>query len=86
MRDSCAEGNSSGFHRVLYTKHLVKRKKTYHDGFLQVANGQSAWLLSELGQKLATGRLPSNCFPLSADLEGTFCYLSFLEFLSSCLP
>lgn len=75
MRKGVAEGNSSEFHRVLYTKHLVKKKKTYHDGFLKVTVGRSACLLDENRQKLATGRLPSSCSSLSPDLEGISYYL-----------
>ena len=70
MKGSSANSNDSEFHRVLYTRHLVKRKKTYHDGFLRVTDGRSACLLDELGQQLATGRLPSHCLPLSSDTEG----------------
>lgn len=71
MKDGLVERDSPAFHRVLYTKQLVKKKKTYHDGFLRVNDGKNACLIDETGQKLAAGRLPTNCLPLSPEIEGT---------------
>ena len=56
--------------RVLYTKHLVKKHKSYHDGFLKVQTTGSAVLLDEEGCTLAQAKLPAKALPLQADTEG----------------
>lgn len=45
--------------RVLYTKHLTKKRKTWSDGFVDVSAQRSATLSDEQGQALATARLPA---------------------------
>ena len=55
---------------VLYTKHLVKKKKTYHDGFLRVRGLGSALLLDEHGHVLASAKLAAKALPLDPHSEG----------------
>ena len=45
---------------VLYTKHLVKKQKTYHDGTLTVDPAGSACLLDEAQQTLSRATAPAS--------------------------
>lgn len=73
--------------RILYTKHLVKRKKTYHDGFLKLDSDRAACLLDENGQKLANAKLPAQMLPLSSETEGSqlacYCALIYIRAFQS---
>jgi hypothetical protein len=72
---------------VLYTKHLVKKKKTYHDGFLRIRGLGSAVLLGENGQALASAKLAAKSLPLDPHVEGKFMILRicFPESLTCCV-
>lgn len=56
--------------RVLYTKHPVKKKKTYHDGFIEVHSDRTSNLLDESGQRIASTKLPAQVLPLKSDTLG----------------
>lgn len=46
--------------RVLWTKQLTRKSKTWNDGFLELRDGQRAVVLYDESRKqLASGRLPS---------------------------
>ena len=45
---------------VLYTKHLTKKRKTYHDGCLTVDAAGSACLLDDAQQSLARAAVPAS--------------------------
>ena len=65
-----SEENEIDYARILYTKHLTKKKKTYHDGFLKLGKDRTACLLDEAGQRLETAKMPAKMLPLSSDTEG----------------
>eukprot|EP00803_Ostreobium_quekettii_P004976 evm.model.scf_25EXC.8 EVM.evm.TU.scf_25EXC.8 scf_25EXC:161927-169262(+) len=45
--------------RVLYTKHVTRKHKVYHDGFLELTEcGRGAKLITESGERLGGGRVP----------------------------
>ena len=54
---------------VLYTKHLTKKRKTYHDGCLTVDAAGSACLLDDAQQPLARAAVPAS-LGWTADTEG----------------
>lgn len=58
-----ADGRAS--YRILYTKHLTKKAKTWSDGFLDVRDRQ-AMLYDEGGKQLGATRLPGTA-PLDCD-------------------
>jgi len=64
-----ANGEESCF-CVLYTKHLIKKKKTYHDGFMRIRGLGSALLLDEHGHVLASAKLATKRLPLDPHSEG----------------
>ena len=56
--------------RVLWTKQLTRKSKTWNDGFLEVKDGQRNVVLSnEDRTQLAVGRLPG-ALEVTAGLEG----------------
>lgn len=63
--------------RVLYTKHLIKKAKTYHDGYLIVHEGGSCVLLDEEKKNLGQGWLAKDV-ELDPDAEGLSCIEGFL--------
>lgn len=62
--------NAESCFSVLYTKHLVKKKKTYHDGFMRIRGLGSALLLDEHGHVLASAKLAAKSLPLDPHSEG----------------
>ena len=56
--------------RVLYTKHLTKKKRTYHDGYLLLSDGSEGLLLDDIGKKLGAGRIPTSSLPITAETTG----------------
>ena len=60
--------------KVLYAKHVARKRKTWQDGFLCVNEDQSkrsATLYDESGVVVANARVPSSQI-LNAESEGTF--------------
>ena len=55
---------------VLFTKHIVKKYKTYHDGYLQVSAQHLARLYDENGTELARERLPLRFQSHMVEAEG----------------
>ena len=62
--------------KVLYTKQLMRKLKSYNDGFL-IRDGSRIRLLDDTGRELATGRLPAS-LQLSATSEGITAIEGFL--------
>ena len=62
--------------RVLYTKQLTRKLKTYNDGYL-VRDGPRVRLLDDAGMDLAAGRLPAS-LQLTAISEGIKVFDGFL--------
>ena len=62
--------------RVLYTKQLTRKLKTYNDGFL-IRDGSRVRLFDDSGMELATGRWPAS-LQLSAVSEGITAIEGFL--------
>ncbi len=62
--------------RVLYTKQLTRKLKTYNDGWL-VRDGSRVRLLDDAGMDLAAGRLPAS-LQLTAVSEGITVFDGFL--------
>lgn len=62
--------------RVLYTKQLTRKLKTYNDGYL-VRDGTRVRLLDDAGMDLAAGRLPAS-LQLTAVSEGITVFDGFL--------
>jgi hypothetical protein len=55
--------------RVLWTKQLTRKSKTWNDGFLELRDGRSVVLSDDDRTQLASGRLPS-ALEVTAGLEG----------------
>ena len=63
--------------RCLYTKHVRQKKKTYHDGVVEVDEAsRAAVLLDEGGERLAAGR--AEAWPVPGDAEGVAWFEGFL--------
>ena len=62
--------------KVLYTKQLTRKLKTYNDGFL-VRDGPRVRLLDDAGMELGTGRCPSS-LQLTAASDGIKLFDGFL--------
>ena len=62
--------------RVLYTKQLTRKLKTYNDGYL-IRDGPRVHLLDDTGMDLATGRLPAS-LQLTAVSEGVTAFDGYL--------
>lgn len=44
--------------RVLYSRHLTQKRRTYHDGFVKLQSSRTAVLFSEDGVELSTTTIP----------------------------
>ena len=61
------------FHaRVLYTKHLTKKRKLWSDGYVKVNEQQLATLTAEDGAVLAAAKVAAS-EGWSSDTEGSLC-------------
>ena len=58
------------YFKVLYTKQITKKHKTYHDGFLRAKEKGTAILYDERGSQLASDRVPGRLLPLASFMEG----------------
>lgn len=64
-------------YRVLYTKHLTKKHKTYHDGFIILEVNDSVILYDEDRCELSCSRLPSSVADIGA-CEALACFEGYL--------
>jgi hypothetical protein len=69
--------------RVLYTKQLRKKNKSYHDGYLVLLPHQQAKLLSEDGSCLTSARVPTSTV-LEEGADGIDCFDGYLINVDCC--